>query len=285
MLYLAQQRMMRTLLEDAMARHSQTGPTLLAIDVGNTNIGIGLFQGDRLAADWRLATNAHTMPDEYAVLLSNLMAYRDLSMGDIDAAIVASVVPKLTAHFQEMVEKYLDMSALIVGPDINTGVRIGIDSPKEVGADRIVNTLAAYKLYGGPAIVIDLGTATTFDVLSADGAFVGGAIAPGILTSVEALSRYTARLPRVDMIRPPRAIGSDTLSAMQSGIILGHAAMVEGMIRRIQAEMGGEPRVIATGGLCQVMAEEIPLIQVADKTLTLKGLRMMYELNAPGAGS
>ncbi|MGE5618212.1 MAG: type III pantothenate kinase [Sphingomonadaceae bacterium] len=260
-------------------RSEEKDALLLAVDVGNTNTVVGVFQGEELVADWRLATDSHTMPDEYAVLLWSLLGYRGLSMSQLDAAIIASVVPKVTANLREMIERYVRVEALVVGPGIETGVRIGIDNPKEVGADRIVNALAAYRLYGGPAIVIDLGTATTFDAVSADGEYQGGAIAPGILTSVEALARQTARLPRVDMVRPAHAIGRDTLSAMQSGIILGHASMVEGMVRRIAAEMEGEPRVVATGGLCAVMAAEVPLIEVADKNLTLKGLRMMYELN------
>ncbi len=254
---------------------------LLAVDVGNTNIVVGLFRGEQLVADWRLATNSHTMPDEYAVLLSGLLGYQGLDMAQIDDAIIASVVPKVTANLREMAEKYMKLQALVVGPSIKTGVKISVDNPQEAGADRIVNTLAAYRLYGGPAIVIDLGTATTFDVVSAEGEYVGGAIAPGLLTSVEALARQTARLPRVDMVTPPRAIGRDTPTAMQSGIMLGHAAMVEGMVRRIMAELDGEPRVIATGGLCNVIAAEVPLIQVADKALTLKGLRLMYQLNRP----
>ena len=255
---------------------------LLAIDVGNTNTVIGVFRGEDLIADWRLATNAHTMPDEYAVLLSSLLGHRGLAMTDVDAAVMASVVPKVAANLQELLEKYMGVEALVVGPDIETGVHIALENPREVGADRIVNALAAHRLYGGPAIVIDLGTATTFDAVSAAGEYVGGAIAPGLLTSVEALSRYTARLPRVEMARPPRAIGTNTLTAMQSGIILGHACMVEGMVRRIAAELGGDPRVIATGGLCQVIAEEVPLIHTADKNLTLKGLKLVYDLNVRG---
>jgi type III pantothenate kinase len=252
---------------------------LLAVDVGNTNTVLGVFDGETLVADWRVATSANTMPDEHAVLLSALMAQRGLTMASIHAAIVSSVVPKMTAHIREMLEKYTDVSPLIVGPGIETGVRIRVDNPREVGADRIVNALAAYRLYGGPAIVIDLGTATTLDAVSADGTYLGGSIAPGLTTSVEALSRYTARLPRVEMVRPARALGTDTSTAMQSGIILGHASMIEGMVRRIAAEMEGEPTVIATGGFCTVIAEEVPLIHAADKSLTLKGLRMMYELN------
>lgn len=253
---------------------------LLAVDVGNTNTVLGVFEGETLVADWRIATNSHMMPDEYAMLLSGLMSYRGLTIGSIGASIVSSVVPKVTSHMAEMLEEYAGARPLIVGPSIETGVKIAVDNPREVGADRIVNALAAFRLHGGPAIVIDLGTATTLDAVSAEGTYLGGAIAPGLITSVEALSRYTARLPMVEMVRPPRALGRDTSSAMQSGIILGHAAMLEGMVRRIAAEMEGEPRVIATGGFCHVMAEEVPLIHAADKNLTLQGLRLMYELNA-----
>jgi type III pantothenate kinase len=178
-----------------------------------------------------------------------------------------------------MVEKYTKARILVVGSGIELGVTVGLDNPREVGADRVVNALAAFRLYGGPAIVIDLGTATTFDAVSAEGVYLGGAISPGLLTSVEALSMNTARLPRVDLARPARAIGTDTRSAMQSGIVLGHAAMVEGMVRRIVAELEGETKVIATGGFCSVIAEEVPAIQYVDKNLTLKGLRMMYDLN------
>lgn len=262
-----------------MALEGDGKAVLLAVDVGNTNTVVGVFKGEALVADWRLATNAHTMPDEYAVLFSSLLSYQGLTMAEVNAAIIASVVPKVTEHFQEMLHKYVKLSPLIVGAGIETGVRVAIESPKEVGADRVVNTLAAFRLYGGPAIVVDLGTATTFDVVSASGEFIGGAIAPGLLTSVEALARFTARLPRVEMVRPPKAVGKDTLSAMQSGIILGHAAMVEGMVRRLSAEMEGKPHVIATGGFCTVIAQEVPLIEVADKNLTLKGLKMMYDLN------
>ncbi len=270
-------------VEDAKMRREEPSPLLLAIDVGNTNIVLGVFRGEQLVADWRISTSGDTMPDEYAVLLSNLLGYHQLTMAGLDDAIIASVVPKVTANLLEMLEKYMKVGALVVGPGIDTGVRIAIDNPKEVGADRVVNGLAAYRLYGGPAVVIDLGTTTTFDAVSASGEYLGGAIAPGILTSVEAMSRYTARLPRVDLVRPQHAIGRDTLSAMQSGIILGHAAMVEGMVRRISTELGGEPRVIATGGLCGVIAAEVPLIQVADKNLTLRGLQLMYDLNRPRA--
>lgn len=255
------------------------GDVLLAIDVGNTNVVIGVFQGDNLIADWRLATNSHTMPDEYAVLLSSLLGHCGLGMANIDASIIASVVPKLTANLREMVEKYTKARVLIVGAGMELGVRIGLDNPKEIGADRVVNALAAHRLYGGPAIVIDLGTATTFDAVSGDGVYLGGAIAPGLITSVEALSRATARLPRVDMVKPEKAIGTDTLGAMQSGIVLGHAAMVEGMVSRIAAEMGNAPRVIATGGFCNLIAEQVPAIKFVDKALTLKGLKLMYDLN------
>ena len=270
---------LRAILSRLRGAHERRCGLLLAVDVGNTNTVLGVFDGETLIADWRLATDANRMPDEHAVLLFALMAQRGLSPRDIDASIVSSVVPKMTAHISEMMERYAGAKPLIVGPGIVTGVRIGVDNPGEVGADRIVNALAAYKLYGGPAIVIDLGTATTLDAVSWDGTYLGGAIAPGLVTSVEALSRFTARLPMVEMVRPARALGRDTSGAMQSGIILGHAAMIEGMVRRITAEMEGEPVVIATGGFCTVMAEEVSLINTADKSLTLKGLRLMYELN------
>lgn len=263
----------------------RTDNLLLAIDVGNTNVVIGIFHGRDLVADWRLSTNSHTMPDEHAVILSSLLAHNGLTMADLDAAIIGSVVPKVTSNYREMLEKYTSARVLVVGPGMELGVRIGIENPREVGADRVVNALAAHRLYGGAALVVDLGTATTFDAVSADGVYLGGAIAPGLLTSVEALSRSTARLPSVDLVRPPRALGKDTLSAMQSGIVLGHAAMVEGMLRRLLAEMESGTTVIATGGFCNVMAEEVALIKVVDKNLTLKGLQLMHELNLEGGSS
>ncbi len=261
----------------------RTDNLLLAIDVGNTNVVIGVFHGRDLVADWRLSTNPHTMPDEHAVTLGSLLAHHGLTMADIDAAIIGSVVPKVTSNYREMLERYTSARVLVVGPGIELGVRIGLENPKEVGADRVVNALAAHRLYGGAAIVVDLGTATTFDAVSAEGVYLGGAISPGLLTSVEALSRATARLPRVELVRPARAMGRDTLTAMQSGIVLGHAAMVEGMLRRLLAEMGPGTTVIATGGFCNVMADEVSLINVVDKNLTLKGLQMMYDLNPESA--
>lgn len=252
---------------------------LLAIDVGNTNTVVGAFDGDELVGDWRLATNANSMPDEYAALLSTLLAFRKLSLSHLDAAILSSVVPRMTTTLRELIGEYLGIAPLVVGPEINVGLKVGIENPKEVGADRLVNSLAALRLYGGPAIVADLGTTTNFDAVSADGVYLGGAIAPGILTSLEALALFTARLPRIEMVRPERAIGKNTLAAIQAGVILGHASMVEGMLRRLVAEMEGSPIAIATGGLCEVMAAEVPAIKVADKNLTLKGLRIMYELN------
>ncbi len=263
-----------------MALDGGAKPLLLAVDVGNTNTVVGVFRDDELVADWRLATDAHTMPDEYAVLIAGLLSFQGLAMGDIKAAIIGSGVPKVTANFQEMLEKYAKLKPLVVGHGIETGVRVVIENPTQVGADRIANSLAAYRLYGGPAIVVDLGTATTFDVVSSRGEFIGGVIAPGMLTSVEALARFTAKLPRVEMVRPPRVMGTDTLSAMQSGTILGHAAMVEGMLRRLLEEMEGAPHIIATGGFCEVIANEVSLVHTVDKNLTLKGLQIMYDLNA-----
>ncbi|MCL5960412.1 MAG: type III pantothenate kinase [Chloroflexi bacterium] len=251
---------------------------LLAIDVGNTNIVIGIYRGPELVDDWRIATEGHRMPDEYAMLLRNLFAYRGLAMTTVKDVILSSVVPTLTTTFKEMSEKYFGVIPLVVGPGIKTGVRILFENPKEVGADRIVNALAAHRLYGGPAIVVDFGTATTFDALSAEGDYLGGAICPGIGISSDALFRFAAKLPRVELVRPKQAIGRNTIASMQSGILYGYVGLVEGLISRFEQEMG-RARVVATGGLAEVIAKETSTIEVVNQRLTLEGLRLIYELN------
>lgn len=251
---------------------------LLAIDIGNTNVVVGVYHGEELRAQWRVATDSRRMADEYAMLLDNLFGHAGLRLEHVRAAVIASVVPPLISTFEELSERYLKLTPLIVGPGIRTGVRILYENPKEVGADRIVNALAAYRMYGGPAIVLDLGTATTFDALNRDGDYLGGAIAPGIGISTEALFEHAAKLPRIELVRPRQAIGRNTITSMQSGIIFGYVGLVEGLIQRFKQELG-PARVIATGGLAEVIAKETPLIEVVDQRLTLYGLRLVYELN------
>ncbi|MBI4321326.1 MAG: type III pantothenate kinase [Chloroflexi bacterium] len=254
---------------------------LLAVDVGNTNIALGMYRHSDLVADWRIATEAHRMPDEYAMVLRNLLEHRGLAMGSVKAMILSSVVPTLVSTFKELSEKYFDVNPLVIGPGIKTGVRILYENPKEVGADRIVNAMAAYRLYGGPAIVVDFGTATTFDAISADGGYLGGAISPGIGISSEALFRLTAKLPHIELARPKTAIGKNTINSMQSGILFGYVGLVEGLITRFVQELGPS-RVVATGGLAEIIAKETRMIEVVNPGLTLEGLRLIYELNRGG---
>lgn len=252
---------------------------LLAIDIGNTNIVFGVYHGETLIAHWRAATEARRTADEYAVLLANLFAQQELSFSNIDGCILSSVVPPLTPTFVELGERYLGTRPLVVGAGIKTGVRIRYDNPQEVGADRVVNALAAKRLYGAPAIVVDFGTATTFDCISAEGDYLGGAIAPGIGISVEALFRATARLPRIELVLPERAIGTNTVQSMQSGVLYGYVGLVEGLVRRLKKELGGQAWVIATGGLAGVIARQTPVIEAVNPDLTLEGLRLIYEMN------
>lgn len=252
---------------------------LLVIDIGNSNVTVGMFRGQDLAASWRLRTEVHRTADEYAVLMKSLLAGDGLSPSDIMDCVLASVVPPLTSTLQDAVSRHMGIQPLVVEAGIKTGVRICTDNPREVGADRIVNTLAAYRLYGGPAIVIDFGTATTFDVVSEEGDYLGGAIAPGLELAVEALFQHAAKLPMVELVRPNHAIGKNTVASMQSGLIFGYVGLVEGIIRRIKRELGGKARVIATGGLAEIIARETPLVELSDPQLTLVGLRLIHELN------
>ncbi len=252
---------------------------LLAVDVGNTNMNIGIFDGSKLKATWRITTGVHRMPDEYASLMLGLFERQDISASKITDAILCSVVPPLIGVFEEMCRRYLKISPLVVESGVKTGVRISMDNPKEVGADRIVNAVAAHQLYGGAVIVIDLGTATTFDVVSEEGDYLGGAIAPGIAIATEALFSRTAVLPRVELTHPKRAIGRNTVAAMQSGIVFGYAGLIEGIVNRIRQELGGKAKVVATGGYAELLARETPVIEEVNPDLTLIGLRLIYEIN------
>ncbi|MGQ9546097.1 MAG: type III pantothenate kinase [Dehalococcoidia bacterium] len=252
---------------------------LLAIDIGNTNIKLGIFDGDKLKATWSLATGVHRTSDEYGGLLLNLMERKRISPASITGVALCGVVPPLLPTFVELCKRYLDTQPLVVEAGVRTGMRIRLDNPKEVGSDRVVNAVAAQHLYGKPAIVIDLGTATTFDVVSSEGDYLGGAIAPGIVAATEALYTRTAALPRIGLSRPKRVIGKNTISAMQSGIVFGYVALIEGMIQRIERELGSKAKVVATGGQAHLLTQEIPSIDITNPDLTLIGLRLIYQMN------
>ena len=252
---------------------------LLAIDIGNTNIKIGVFDGDELKATWNVATGIHRTTDEYGGVLLNLMELKKVSPSEITGVALCSVVPPLLPAFVELCTKYLHSEALVVEAGVKTGMRIRLDNPREVGSDRVVDAVAAQHLYGKPLIIVDLGTATTFSVVSQEGDYLGGAIAPGIVIATEALYTRTAALPRIRLNRPEQAIGRNTVTAMQAGVVFGHAGLIEGMIRRIEQELGSKAKVIATGGQAYFLAQEIPAIEIVDPDLTLIGLRLIYEMN------
>lgn len=252
---------------------------ILAIDVGNTHIVVGIYDNDKLKYHWRLATDRRKTEDEYGITLCSMLSYKDFKAQTLEGAIMASVVPPLTATLEKMVRKYFSVKPLIVGPGVKTGVNIQYDSPKEVGPDRIVNAVAAYRKYGGPAIVVDFGTATTFDAISSKGDYLGGAIAPGIITAVDALFEKTAMLPRIELSRPLNTIGKTTVESMQSGIIFGFAGQADAIVERMAKELGERPYVVATGGLAQLVFPECKNIDSVDPFLTLDGLCLIYKKN------
>lgn len=252
---------------------------LLAIDIGNTNIVFGVCNRQTMIAHWSIATDRERTADEYAVLLMSLFERNGMTFEDIEGAVMAASVPPLLGTFQEVCQRYLGVEPLVVGPGVRTGMHIRTDNPREVGADRIANALAARELYGAPAIVIDFSTATTFDAVSAAGDYIGDAIAPGLRIAAEALFEHTAQLPRIELAAPPRAIGTNTVDSMQSGLVYGYVALVEGMVHRFRAELGADARVIATGELVEIIAPHTGVIQVVDPNLTLAGLRLIYGLN------
>jgi type III pantothenate kinase len=252
---------------------------LLCIDLGNTNITFGLYDGDDLKSQWRIKTDHHKMPDEYGILFLNLITHAGYRPQSVTAICMCSVVPPLTGIFEQMCDAYFGQTPLVVDAGVKTGVKVRYDNPREVGADRVVDAAAVYGLYGSPACVVDFGTATTFDAISREGDYLGGAIAPGIGIAAEALFAKAAKLPRIDLARPPRAIGSNTAHSLQSGLLFGYVGLVEGMVARFRAELGDDMRVIGTGGLAEVIARETDVIQKVDPWLTLKGLRIVWELN------
>jgi len=252
---------------------------LLVININNTNTMLGLFHNQKWLANWRVASDQKKLADEYGILLKSLFDYEGYQWKDISAIAVASVVPPLTTTFTEMCRRVLKRDPLVVTHEINLGVKVRTDYPAEVGADRILNALATHRLHGCPAIVVDFGTATTFDAISAEGDYLGGSIAPGLGIAAEALFSRTAKLPRIELVAPPAAIGRNTVHCMQSGLVLGYVGLIEGLVKRIRAELGGQARVIGTGGLAPVLAKETSVIEVVDPMLTLEGLRLIYELN------
>lgn len=256
---------------------------LLAIDIGNTETTVGMFEGDHLAHTWRLATQPERTSDELALILNSFLAFKKMRFDpDVTGLAVSSVVPRATQAMRELAEHYFDFDPVIVEPGVKTGMPIRIDNPKEVGADRICNAVGAYEEHGGPLVIIDLGTATTFDAVSADGEYLGGAIAPGLAISANALVAMTAQLKRVEFATPARLIGKSTAEAIQSGVVSGYACLIEGMVERFRKELGGDARAVMTGGLAEQMALNLVGIDVLDPWLVLKGLRLIFERNVDG---
>lgn len=252
---------------------------ILVIDVGNTNIVLGVFEGKKLVQSWRIATNKDKTSDEYGIQIKVLFKYSKIKSEKIEAVVISSVVPPVTPALESMSVKYFGIRPLIVGPGVKTSMPIRYDNPKEVGADRIVNAVAAFELYGGPLIIVDFGTATTFDAISKDGEYLGGAIAPGIGISTEALYTRAAKLPRVELLKPSKVIGKNTVASMQSGIIYGFVGQTDGIVARMKKEIDGEPLVVATGGLAALISKESGNVDKVNADLTLEGLRIIYERN------
>ncbi len=252
---------------------------ILVVDVGNTNIVLGVFEGKKLIQSWRISTNKDKTADEYGIQIRVLFQYSNIKYEKIEAIIVSSVVPPVMPALEGMTVKYFGMKPLIVGPGVKTAMPIRYDNPKEVGADRIVNAIAAFEQYGGPLIIVDFGTATTFDAISKEGEYLGGAIAPGIGISTEALYTRAAKLPRIELAKPKTVIGKNTISSMQSGIIYGFVGQADGIVTRMKREMGGEAYVVATGGLAELISKESGNIDKVDTNLTLEGLRIIYDRN------
>ncbi len=254
---------------------------LLAVDIGNSQTVVGVFDGPELIDNWRISTEANRTPDELSLLFQGLLAHRGISLtDDLTGLIVASVVPNVTEMVRVMARKYLPIAPLVIGPGVRTGMPVAVDNPREVGADRIVNALAAYHEHGGPGIVVDFGTATSFDIYSGDGRFVGGVIAPGVATSIQALSARGAQLPRIELETPTRAIGRGTVEAMRIGGVYGFAGGVDRIVSEVSRELAdGAPVVVATGGLAPSVLEACQTVQRHDPWLTLKGLRLVWDRN------
>ncbi len=252
---------------------------LLVIDIGNTNVVFGVYRNDTLVNHWRLSTVLQKTVDEYAMLLESLLSFEKLKLADMESAIISCVVPPLLIPFQMMCCKYIGIQPIVVGPGIKTGMPILYDNPQEVGADRIVNAVAGYEKYKKALIVVDFGTATTFDYVTPKGEYAGGAIAPGVMISLEALFVRASKLPRVELVKPKDIIGKNTVGAMQAGIVYGYISLVDGIVVRMKEAVTTKPHVIATGGLAKLIYGESQSLDEVDEFLTLKGLKILYEKN------
>ncbi len=253
---------------------------LLVIDVGNSNIVLGVYDGSSLIHDWRIATDKARTHDEYGILINQLFRLSGIDPNTVDGIIISSVVPPLTGVLELLARKYFNTIALVVGPGIKTGMPIHYDNPKEVGADRIVNSVAGFELYRSSLIIVDFGTATTFDYVNAKGEYCGGAIAPGLMISMEALFQRASKLPRVEVVKPPSVIAKNTVNSMQAGIVYGYVGLVDGIVTRMKGEGKDNPTVIATGGLARLIAPESKVIDHVEEFLTLEGLRILYQRNS-----
>jgi type III pantothenate kinase len=253
---------------------------ILVIDVGNTNIVLGIYESKKLLNFWRVKTDAEKTSDEYGMIISQLFELQGFKFQDIEAVVICSVVPPIMYTLEHMSRKYLLKEPIIVGPGIKTGMNIKYDNPKEVGADRIVNAVAAYEMYGGPLVIVDFGTATTFCAVSKNGEYIGGAISPGIRISMDALFERTAKLPRVELVKPETVICKNTINSIQAGVIYGYVGQVDYIVRRMKKELGDiNAKVIATGGLSKLIASESETIDIVNGLITLEGLRIIYERN------
>tara|TARA_B100001179_G_scaffold27080_1_gene16595 strand:- start:108 stop:875 length:768 start_codon:yes stop_codon:yes gene_type:complete len=252
---------------------------LIAIDIGNTNITIGLFRESELVSTWRFSTDSQKTSDEYGLLLKQVMSSNNIEVAQIDAAAICSVVPPLTPTFESLLKAYVDVNPLTVVSGTKTGIKILYDSPRDVGSDRIVDAAAAHHIYGGPCIIVDLGTATVFDAINERAEYLGGAIAPGMIVSADSLYRATSQLRRVELNAPDQAIGRNTTHAIQSGLVFGYSELIKGMISRFKKEIGGEATVIATGGQASIVKDQVGKFDYIDPDLTLKGLQIVHSLN------
>ncbi|HHZ16540.1 MAG TPA: type III pantothenate kinase [Clostridia bacterium] len=255
---------------------------LLVLDVGNTNIVLGVYAGEQLIAHWRLSTNRNQTVDECGIVLRNLFLHNGLDYREVDDIIISSVVPPIMPTLEEMARQYFGLQPLVVGPGIKTGLPILYDNPKEIGADRVVNAVAGFEKYGGPLIIVDLGTAITFCVISDKGEYLGGAITAGIGIAMDALFQRTAKLPRIDLIKPKKVIGRNTVDSMRSGLIYGYIGQIDGIVKRIKAELKSDAFVVATGGMADELAEDSATINKVDPLLTLEGLKIIYKRNREG---